>query len=137
MAKNVYPLSTVSSQLNSILLEMFNEYGDKISEKAYGVTEKIAQDFAEQLKTVTPRSNSNTEHTADTVVVSKRDKVTYGKKHSVLYVHYRKWQLTHLLEFGWTAKNGRRVTRTPFVRPLFDNNKERYYNMYKEALNNG
>ena len=58
-----------------------------------------------------------------------------GGKGKALYVHYEKWQIAHLLEFGWTKRNGERLERTPYIRPLFDRNKEKYFNMYKEALN--
>lgn len=133
---NGYPLKYVSSNLNKIIAEMVNTYGKEISGKAHSVTKKVAQDFAEKLKVETPRSTADTEHLADTVVITGKGEKFAGGSGKVLYVHYTKWQLAHLLEFGWTAKNGRKITRTPYIRPLFDNNKDRYYNMYKEALKN-
>lgn len=131
---NTYPLSQVAKELNKMMAEMFTEYSEELQEKADKVTADVAQDFANQLATVTPRSDSDTEHLADTVTVTTKDEKSLGKKTKVRYVHYKKFQLAHLLEFGWTTKNGRRIERTPFVRPLFDNNKEKYYNMYKEAV---
>ena len=131
---NTYPLSYVSSNLNKIVSEMLNEYSEELSEKADKITEKVANDFAEKLKEVTPRSTDNTEHLADTVTVTAKNKKSYGRASKIRYVHYGKWNIAHLLEFGWTLRNGQRLNRTPFVRPLFDNNKERYYNMYKEGL---
>lgn len=134
MAKNSYPLNYVSSQLDSILSEMFTEYSEELYEKANIVTEQIAKDFAVKLKDVTPRSDYTGEHIADTIKVSEETKKSFGRSGKVYRVHFGKWQIAHLLEFGWTAKNGKRITRRPFVRTLFDNNKERYVNMYKEAL---
>lgn len=133
---NSYPLSYVSANLNKMLSEFFTEFGEKAQEKAYAVTKQVAQDFAEKLKSATPKSPNprGYEHLADTVVVSEKGEKFAGGKGKVLYVHYTKWQIAHLLEFGWTARDGRFITRTPFVRPLFDDNKERYYRMYKEAF---
>lgn len=131
---NTYPLSYVSSNLNKIISELVDEYSEELSEKADKITEEVARDFAEKLKEVTPRSTYNTEHLADTVTVTTKTEKSYGRKRKMRYVHYRKWQISHLLEFGWTLKNGKRIDRKPFVRPLFDNNRDRYYRMYREGL---
>ena len=129
-----YPLSQVATELNSIISQFLTEYSEELQKKADKVTEIVANDFAEQLKTVTPRSNNDTVHMADTVVVSTKKEKAYGQIAKARYVSYKKWQASHLLEFGWTARNGNRIDRQPFVRPLFDRNKERYYKMYKEEL---
>ena len=136
MAKNSYPLSYVSSNLSQILSEMIQEYGKEAEEKANKVTVKVAQDFAEKLRANTQRSGElgGQEHLADTVKVSERSERFAGKAGKVIYVHYGKWQIAHLLEFGWTSRNGKRVSRKPFVRPLFDNYRERYLRMYREEL---
>lgn len=134
MSRNSYPLSYVSRELNTILSEMIQEYGEDLSQKADKVTANIAEDFAKKLKEVTPRSDSDHDHMADTVRVTKKSEKSYGRTGKSYIVHYGKWQISHLLEFGWTAKNGKRITRSPFVRPLFDNNKSEYYQMYKEVL---
>lgn len=134
MAKNSYPLSQVSKELDSILAGMFTEYSEELQEKADKVTEEVAQDFAKKLKDATPRSDEGTVHMADTVKVTTKKEKSLGKKTKVRYVSYGKWQISHLLEFGWTSKGGKRVDRKPFVRPLFDENKEKYVKMYKEGL---
>ena len=131
---NTYPLSQVANELNKIISGMLNEYSEELQEKADKVTEQVAQDFAEQLKEVTPRSDSLGEHMADTVQVTTKKEKSLGKVVRARFVHYKKWRVSHLLEFGWTARDGGRVERTPFVRPLFDRNKERYTKMYKEEL---
>lgn len=136
MGKNSYPLSYVSNSLNKIMSEFLTEYSEELQEKAHNVTEKVANDFAQQLREATPRSEDpgGYEHLADTVVVSDGKEKFAGSKGKVLYVHYTKWQIAHLLEFGWTARNGKRIERQPFVRPLFNKNYGRYYKMYKEEL---
>lgn len=131
---NTYPLSQVANELNSIISSMLTEYSEELQEKADKVTEEVAKDFAEQLKEVTPRSSELGEHMADTVKVTTKQEKSLGKVVRARFVHYGKWQVSHLLEFGWTSKNGKRVERSPFVRPLFDRNKERYTKMYKEEL---
>jgi hypothetical protein len=136
VAKNSYPLSYVANELNKILSELVTDYEVELSGKAAEITEKVATDFAEKLKQATPRSNieSGDPHLADTVKMTGRLERSVGGKRKKIYVHYGKWQIAHLLEFGWTLRNGQRLERTPFVRPLFDNNKERYFQMYKEGL---
>ena len=142
MAENSYPLSQVANELNSILAGIFTEYSEELQEKADKVTEKVAEDFAQKLKEVTPRSDDEvtprsdeeTVHMADTIQVTTKEEKSLGKKVKARFVHYGKWQVSHLLEFGWSSKYGKRVDRKPFVRPLFDENKEQYTKMYKEEL---
>lgn len=134
MAKNSYPLSQVANELNNMIAEFLTEYSEDLQAKADKVTEEVANDFAEKLKTATPRSDEGSVHMADTVMVIKKNEKSLGRKTKARYVGYGKWQISHLLEFGWTHKSGKRIDRQPFVRPLFDENKERYYKMYKEEL---
>lgn len=135
MAKNVYPLSQIANEMNSIVSQMISEYGEQCQQTVEKVTKEIAEDFAKDLAKVTPRSDSLvSEHTADTVKVSEKKQKFYGRSSKSFVVHYRKWQLSHLLEFGWTAKNGKKIVRQPFVRPLFDKNKEKYIQRYKDTL---
>lgn len=134
MSKNSYPLTQVANELGNIISSMLTEYSEELQKKCDAVTEEVAQDFADKLKDVTPRSNYDGEHIADTVMVTQKQEKEYGQVKKAQYVSYGKWRIAHLLEFGWTTKNNRRITRTPFVRPLFDSNKERYYHMYKEGL---
>lgn len=132
---NSYPLSYVSNNLNKIVSEFLTDYSEELQAKVDKITEQVAKDFANQLKAVTPRSqNASEEHLADTIVVTAKTQKVYGRTSKARYVHFRKWQISHLLEFGWTARNGKKITRTPFVRPLFDKNKDRYYNLYKDGL---
>lgn len=134
MAKNSYPLSQVANELNSIISSMLTEYSEELQAKADKVTEQVAEDFAQKLKEVTPRSDEGGKHMADTVKVTVKKERSIGKVVRARFVHYGKWQVSHLLEFGWTSKNGKRIDRQPFVRPLFDQNKDRYTRMYKEEL---
>ena len=132
---NSYPLSQVANELDRIVSNMLMEYSEELQEKADKVTEKVAQDFADKLKQVTPRSDeTDGVHMADTVMVTAKRQRQLGRVRGVRYVSYGKWQVSHLLEFGWTSKGGKRVNRTPFVRPLFDQNKDKYAAMYKEDL---
>lgn len=133
---NGYPLSYVSENLSKMMAEFVTDYEKEISGKAQEVTRQVAEDFASQLKEVTPKSEHAGfhGHLADTIVISEKGEKFAGGKNKALYVHFEKWQIAHLLEFGWTARNGMFITRTPFIRPLFDKNMPKYYNMYKEAL---
>ena len=134
MAKNSYPLSQVANELNNMVAEFLTEYSEELQAKADKVTEEVAKDFAEKLKTVTPRSDEGPVHMADTVIITTNREKIYGHPSKARFVSYEQWQLTHLLEFGWTHQSGKRIDRQPFARPLFDQNKERYYKMYKEEL---
>lgn len=131
---NSFPLSQVANELNEILASMLTQYSEELQEKADKITEEVAQDFAAKLKDATPRSDELGVHMADTVTVVSKKERSFGTAKKVRYVCYKKWQVSHLLEFGWTTKNGKRIDRKPYVRPLFDQNKEQYVRMYKEGL---
>lgn len=137
MAKNSFPLSQVANELDSMIASMLTEYSEELQEKADKITEAVAQDFASKLRQETPRSDELDDtgvHMADTVMVVHKKERSFGAPKKARYVCYGKWQISHLLEFGWTSKKGKRVDRKPFVRPLFDQNKDRYMQMYKEGL---
>lgn len=134
MAEHEYPLSIVAKEMNKIISDIVQDYETELNPKVDKITEDIANDFAKQLAQVTPRSSANTDHLADSVKVSTLKAKSYGKSSKVYVVHYKKWQIAHLLEFGWTTKNGIKINRQPFVRPLFDQNKEKYVKMYKDGL---
>ena len=131
-----YPLSYVANEMSKIIADIVTDYETEVSGKVGEITKQVAIDFAEKLRAETPRSNVNfgDPHLADTVKVTEKMEKSLGSKKRKFYVHFGKWQIAHLLEFGWTLRNGKRLDRKPFVRPLFDNNKERYYRMYKEGL---
>lgn len=131
---NSYPLNYVTNNLNNMLSEFLTEYSVELSQKANTITEEVAQDFAKKLRQRTPRSDRDSEHLADTVEVTKISEKSYGKETQAQVVHYGKWQIAHLLEFGYTLRNGNKITRQPFIRPLFDENKDKYYKMYKDGL---
>lgn len=131
-----YPLSYVANEMSKIISDIVTDYEKELSGKAEEITKQVAQDFAEQLREITPRSSvvAGDPHLADTVKVTEKIEKSMGSKKKKMYVHYGKWQIAHLLEFGWTLKNGQRLERTPFIRPLFDRNKDRYVKMYKDGL---
>lgn len=132
-----YPLSQVAKELDQIVGSMLKQYSEAIQEKADEITQQVAEDFAQQLSHATPRSDELDDtgvHMADTVIITHKKERSYGQVKKARYVSYGKWQISHLLEFGWTSKLGKRVDRQPFVRPLFDRNKEKYIKMYKEGL---
>ena len=134
---NTYPLSYVSAHMREIVSGMLQQYGEQAEKKVNKVTKEVAEDFAKELVQVTPRStniDSTAPHLADTVKVTARSNRQYGKKITTRFVHFGKWQISHLLEFGWTLRNGKHLVRTPFVRPLFDRKKEGYVKRYKEEL---
>lgn len=122
-----YPLKYVADNFSKIVEEYVDTYEKEKSGKTDEILKEISNDFADNLKQVTPRStNTKGVHLADTIGVEKS-----GKKY---IVYFGKYQIPHLLEFGWTAKNGRRINRTPFIRPLFDRSKEKYVRLFKKRL---
>ena len=131
-----YPLSYVANEMNKIIADIVTDYETEISKKAQEITVQVANDFADKLRKETPRSTveSGSPHLADTVKVTEKREKSLGSKGKKLYVHFGKWQIAHLLEFGWTLRNGQRLERKPFVRPLFDSNRDRYYKMYKDGI---
>lgn len=136
MYERSYHLSYVANEMNKIIADIVTDYETEISKKAEEITVQVANDFAEKLRQATPRRGveTGTPHLADTVKVTEKKKKSLGRTGRIVYVHFGKYQIAHLLEFGWTLRNGQRLERKPFVRPLFDNNKERYFQMYKEGI---
>ena len=54
-----------------------------------------------------------------------------------IVVHSKRYQLTHLLEFGHAKVNGGRVEGKPHIRVARDNANEKYVQMLKEGIRSG
>lgn len=131
------PLLVVAKELENYIADLFDSYEKETTINIEKTVEKVANDFANELKTVTPVSDTSGGkygHIKNNINVKTETK--NGKKRYVVNFG-KKAYLSTLLEFGWTTKNGISVRRQAFIRPLFDRNKDRYFKQIKEAVERG
>jgi HK97 gp10 family phage protein len=135
MAKKTIPLSQISNQFADIVGGMIDSYVKELETNLEPIIEEVAKDFAKDLAEGTPVSNTDGGkygHLKDNIKVSRirKDRQTVGFR-----VHFgNKGWLSTLREYGWTTVNGRLVSPKPFIRPIFDQNKERYSKKIRDSI---
>ena len=136
MAKSkVMPLSQIENEIEDFIASQINSYAKELEVKIDKELEEVANDFVEKLKPVTPvdydSDGGKYGHLRDNLNVKKKK----SKGHTSFVVNYgKKGWLSTLLEYGWTAVNGRLIKRKAFIRPTFEKNKERYFKKIKQAV---
>lgn len=96
-------------------------YGSTVLFALQEVTEEVGKEAVQKLKSSSPRSSGKSSfkggHYADKWT-TESDR--YGKTDTTTVVYNKKptYRLTHLLEHGWVARNGRRVPGQEHIAPV-------------------
>ena len=125
MSKTIKP-----EELQKELLNYLENYKEDIDEEVIETVDEVTKKAKEELKQTSPRGKgkrSNPYHNGWAVKLSKR--IT-GVYHKVIW-NKTNYQLTHLLEFGHTTRNGGRTKAIPHIRPI----EEKYNVEFVDKLN--
>lgn len=112
MSNKVSP-SDMSKALNDFLMN----YCEDIQEDVEECVDKITKEARDELKETSPRgkgNRANPYHTGWSVKLQKKGKNQY---HKVVW-NKTNYQLTHLLEFGHSTRNGGFTKAIPHIRPI-------------------
>lgn len=107
------------------------EYSDEVSKNLEKLCRSLAKEGVRKLKKTSPRGTKEHKHYADgwaSRITKKDDKITatvYNKS---------KPGLTHLLEFGWIDKSGKRVYGKEHIGPVEKWMGERFLQRVRELL---
>ena len=107
------------SQLQSEL----TEYGSEVLFALQEVTKEVGAEAVQKLKSSSPRSKGKSSYKGGhyaTKWTTESDRA--GKTDTTTIVYNKKptYRLTHLLEHGWVARNGRRVPGQEHIKPVDD-----------------
>jgi len=123
-------------ELGPYIASLVDTYEKEMIVNLNDVIENIATDFKDKLQAVTPVSKGDGGkygHLRDNIKIGQKKKDN-GSIARTVHFGKKSWLAT-LLEYGWTAKNGKLVHENkPFVRPVFERNQEMYFQMIKKAV---
>ena len=97
------------------IMRELTEYTEEIAQEIEKAADRRAKEAVKTLKETSPRSKKNREHYADGWTVRKQKGA--GKLEVTIF-NRKKPHLTHLLEYGWLKKSGKRVKGRPHIEPV-------------------
>lgn len=112
MSKTVKP-----ENLQSVLMDYLNNYKEEIDEDVKEATDEVTRKAKAELVQTSPRSGAARKtkyYKGWAIKLNKSKKETYSK---VIW-NKTNYQLTHLLEFGHTTRNGGRTKAIPHIQPV-------------------
>ena len=112
MSKTVKP-----EDLQNVLKDYLENYKEAIDEDVVEVTDEITKQAKQELVNTSPKGKGkrNTPYYRGWAI--KLSKRRTGEYHKVIW-NKTNYQLTHLLEFGHTTRNGGRTRAIPHIRPI-------------------
>ena len=120
--------------LEKVIGEMLQEYGDEIADAVSEQVDKVAKDTRDQLESTSPRLSGD--YARNWVVdYVNTDRLS---KNAVIHVEAPDYRLTHLLEFGHALKRGGReighVDAKPHIAEAEKKAIEEFEQAVKEAI---
>ena len=112
-----------AEQAFSQLQSEITEYGSEVLFALQEVTKEVGAEAVQKLKASSPRSKGKSSYKGGhyaTKWTTESDRA--GKTDTTTIVYNKKptYRLTHLLEHGWVARNGRRVPGQEHIKPVDD-----------------
>lgn len=112
MSKTVKP-----ENLQSVLMNYLNNYKEAIDEDVIEATDTVTRQAKQELVNTSPRGKGERDTPYYRGWAIKLSKRRTGQYQKVIW-NKTNYQLTHLLEFGHTTRNGGRTRAIPHIRPV-------------------
>lgn len=104
-------------QIGSKLTDIISDYSVQVQDEILKRFELTADEILNYVKTNCPKSNSGSNHLADTFV---KTEVGSGLTKIIYISSQKKGRLVHLIELGFKHRGGKHVPARPFMRPAYD-----------------
>lgn len=114
--------------------EIIKDYTDEVKEGLEDRLDETAQDILEYIKNNCPRSDSGSNHLADSFILT-----TQGSgANKIIYISSgTKGRLVHLVELGFKHISGKFVEARPFMRPAYEMFTPEMLEDIKKIIQNG
>jgi len=104
------------NELGVAISNMVDDYAQDIIIKLEERLDETAQEIVKYIRSNSPRSGGSKPF-ADSFIAEPQGS---GVNKTIVIFSNEKGKLTHLLEFGFTHRNGKYVGPRPFMRPAYD-----------------
>lgn len=104
-------------ELGLKLTELISEYSEETKKSMEEILDKTADKILEYVKQNCVRSNSGSNHLADSFGLTI---VGIGANKTIFISSKTKGKLVHLIELGFKHVSGKFVSARPFLRPAYD-----------------
>lgn len=124
MSNNIKP-----EELAEVVNKYLTNYAENIEENVKKTTDSLTKQAVQELKAKSPKSNHGRKksyYKGWAKQTSQKNKNKY-----VIKIHNKtNYQLTHLLEFGHTTRDGGRTKAIPHIRPI----EKKYNELYEKTI---
>lgn len=110
--------------------KLIQQYGEDVVREMDTRIDKTAEQILEYIKTNCPRSDSGSNHLADSFIKTKIGDTTYISSKT-------KGKLVHLIELGFKHTSGKFVKARPVLIPGYDKFTPKMLEDLKEIIQNG
>ena len=120
-------------ELQKVLNEYLEDYKEDIDEDVIETVDEVTKEARDELKQTSPRrgiARENQYYKGWAVKLKKKNKGVY---HKVVW-NKTNYQLTHLLEFGHTTRNGGRTKAIPHIRPVEEKYKVEFVDKLEKKI---
>jgi threonyl-tRNA synthetase len=121
-------------ELDVEIMKVLAEYTEDVQKGIEKAADKRAKEAVKTLKTTSPRSEKNHPHYADGWKVKKSKE---NGSLTVTIYNQKKPHLTHLLEFGWVMKSGKRKSGRAHIEPVQEELNREFAADCEEIIKNG
>lgn len=122
MSKGRQDLDKIDADFDKLTKEITN-YGAEVLFALQEVTREVGEEAVAKLKSSSPRSKGKSSYAGGhyaTKWTTESDRMGKTDTTTVVYNKKPTYRLTHLLEHGWVARNGRRVPGREHIKPVDD-----------------
>lgn len=123
-----------AKDLEKELQEYITQYKENIDEEVAETTNTVIKEAKQELIQTSPRSGiaRNTKYYKGWAIKNCVKSRAVRNKYTRIIWNKTNYQLTHLLEFGHTTRNGGRTQAQPHIRPV----EEKYGQEFADLLKN-
>ena len=104
-------------ELGVRISDLIKDYTDDVKEGLEDRLDETAKQILDYIKSNCPRSNSGTNHLADSFILTT---VGSGVNKTIYISSGTKGRLVHLVELGFKHISGKHVEARPFMRPAYE-----------------
>ena len=122
-----------ADELEKVVMDYLQNYKEDIDEEVEETVDSTTKQARDELKQTSPRgkgSRKNPYYRGWTIKLSKKRTGVY---HKVIW-NKTNYQLTHLLEWGHTTRNGGRTKAIPHIRPVEEKYNVEFVDKLKQKI---